>query len=341
MASRRLSLLTLAFAPVLMLACTGKGDPSDPDPEPDPDPDPSFWLVGDQGTMLAVTASGEASTYPLEHDEDLRAIACLGERTAWVVGSGGAVLRSRDAGQRWESIDLGPSRAGKLEVDWTALAVAEASLETLETVWLVGSDGAIAHTPDGGASWTFIAGPTVDFTGVATTLDGSDAVAVAVDGSIWQLDATGIATAVHHANAPLHAIGLAVHGGHATAVGADGLMLTSNDSGATWLELELPTTRDLHAVRVGHDGQLSVAVGEAGVVVRVEADLSEVEVAEWPDAELGLYGLHMAHDGHGQAVGGNGTLLETFDFGLTWTSTVLPTTATLRGVDDFHVGGHL
>jgi photosystem II stability/assembly factor-like uncharacterized protein len=284
--------------------------------------------------MLAVTAGGEASTYPLERDEDLRAIACLGERTAWVVGSGGAVLRSRDAGQHWDTLNMGMT-----EVDWTALAVAEASLETLETVWLVGGDGAIAHTPDGGASWTFIAGPTVDFTGVATTLDGSDALAVAADGSIWQLDAPGIATAVHHADAPLHAVGLAVHDDLAIAVGADGLMLTSNDGGATWLALELSTTRDLHAVRVGHDGQLSVAVGEAGVVVRIEAGLPEV--AEWPDAELGLYGLHLAHDGHGHAVGGNGTLLQTFDAGLTWTSTVLPTTATLRGVDDFDVGGHL
>lgn len=330
------SLLALAFAPVLVLACTSKGDPSDPDPNPDPNP--GAWLVGDQGTMFAVSAGGEASTYPLEQDEDLRAIACLGERTAWVVGSGAAVLRSRDAGQRWDAIDVAPPLAGITEVDWTALAVAEASIETLENVWLVGSDGAIAHTPDGGTSWTFVVGPTVDFTGVATTLDGSDAVAVAADGSIWQLDPSG-AIAVHHADAPLYAVGLALHDSVATAVGADGHMLTSDDGGATWIELELPTTRDLYAVRVGHDGQLSVAVGEAGVVVRVEAGLAQV--AEWPDAELGLYGLHLRHDGHGQAVGGNGTLLVTDDAGLTWTSAVLPTTATLRGVDDFHVGGHL
>lgn len=338
MALRSLSWLVLA--PVLVLACTSNDDSNDPDPNPDPDP--SAWLVGDQGTMFAVSAGGEASTYPLEHDEDLRAIACLGERTAWVVGRAGAVLRSRDAGRRWDAVLVAPPHMGATEVDWTALAVAEASIETRETLWLVGSDGAIAHTPDGGSSWTFIVGPTVDFTGVATTLDGSDALAVADDGSIWQLDLSG-AVEVHHADVPLHAVGLAVHGGHATAVGDDGHMLTSDDGGATWIELELPTTRDLHAVRVGHDGQLRVAVGEAGVVVRVEAGLSEVEVdvTEWPDAELGLYGLHLRHDGRGQAVGANGTLLVTDDAGLRWTSVVLPTTATLRGVDDFHVGGHL
>lgn len=328
----RSSFLALAFAPLLLaLGCTGKGDDDGgPDPDPDPDPDPSFWLVGDGGTMLAVTAGGEPSTYPLEHDEDLRAIACLGEHTAWVVGDAGTVLRSRDAGQRWDAIDL-----GKTGVDWAALAVAEASIEPLESLWLVGSDGAIAHTPDGGASWNFVEGVAVDFTGVATTIDGSDALAVADDGSIWQIDPAG-ASLVHQIGVPLYAVGLSTHGARATAVGADGIVLGSSDGGATWTEIERSTSRDLHAVRVSHDGQLSVAVGEAGVVVRLQAGIAEA--TEW--ADVGLYGLHLRHDGRGQAVGGDGTLLSTVDAGLTWERTSLPTSATLRGVDDFHVGGH-
>lgn len=332
MASRSSSLLTLAFVPLLLvLGCTSEGDgDSGPDPDPDPDPDPSAWLVGDGGTMFAVTAGGEPSTYPLEHDEDLRAIACLGEHTAWVVGDAGTVLRSRDAGQRWDQIEL-----GEMSVDWAALAVAEASIEPLESLWIVGSGGAIAHTPDGGGSWIFVEGVAVDFTGVATTTDGSDALAVADDGSIWQIDPDG-ASLVHHADAPLYAVGLSTHGARATAVGADGLVLSSSDGGATWTELERPTSRDLHAVRVSHDGLLSLAVGEAGVVVRLQADVAEA--TEW--ADVGLYGLHLRHDGQGQAVGSDGTLLSTVDAGLTWERTSLPTTATLRGVDDFHVGGH-
>jgi photosystem II stability/assembly factor-like uncharacterized protein len=329
MHSRKSSLPALALAPLLFaLGCSGKGD-DDGGPNPDPDPDPSAWLVGDQGSMFAVTAGGESSTYPLEHDEDLRAIACLGEHTAWVVGDAGTVLRSRDAGQSWDAIDLGT------RVDWAALAVAEASIEPLESLWLVGSDGAIAHTSDGATSWTFVEGVAVDFTGVATTIDGSDAIAVADDGSIWQIDLAG-ASLVHHVDVPLYAVGMSTHGARATAVGADGIVLSSSDGGATWLELERPTHRDLHAVRVGHDGRLSVAVGESGVVVRLAAGVAEA--TEWTDASL--YGLHLRHDGSGQAVGADGVLLSTDDAGLTWKSLALPTSATLRGVDDFHVGGH-
>jgi photosystem II stability/assembly factor-like uncharacterized protein len=325
--------LVLTLAPLLLvLGCTEKGDD---DGGKDPDPNPSAWLVGDHGTMLAITTGGEPSTYPLEHDEDLRAIACLGEHTAWVVGDAGTILRSRDAGQHWDTITLDSMAMAMSEVDWAALAVAEASIEPLETLWLVGSDGAIAHTPDGGTSWTFVDGVTVDFTGVATTIDGSDAIAVADDGSIWQIDPSG-ASMVHQTDVPLYAVGMSTHDARATAVGADGIMLASSDGGATWLELDRPTARDLFAVRVGHDGLNSVAVGEAGVVVRLEAGVAEA--TEW--GGIALYGLHLRHDGSGQAVGDNGTVLSTEDAGLTWESATLPSSATLRGVDDFHVGGH-
>lgn len=321
-------------APLFVLAvfaCTG--DDSDPDPDPNPDPNPGAWLVGDAGTMFAVDAYGQASTYPLEHEEDLRAIACLGERTAWVVGSGGAVLRSRDAGQRWDSVVI----EGMGAVDWTALAVAEASIEPLEVLWAVGEGGAIVHTVDGGSSWTTVAGASADFTGVATSVDGSDAIAVAEDGSIWVIDASG-ATVVHQVDVPLFSVGWAVHGQIATAVGGQGRMLASDDGGATWIDVALPTTRDLHAVRVSHDGQLSLAVGEAGVVVRVGPD--GVDVSEWTGPDVALHGLHLRHDGLGQAVGDAGTVLSTEDGGRTWTAAKLPTAAALRGVDDFHVGGH-
>jgi photosystem II stability/assembly factor-like uncharacterized protein len=142
---------------------------------------------------------------------------------------------------------------------------------------------------------------------------------------------------IHEASAPLHGVAIS-HVGR-VAVGAGGLMLRSEHAALDWTTVALPTDRDLHAVRVSHDGDLAIAVGEAGVVVRVEQGIAEA--VEWPDAEAGLYGLHLRHDGRGQAVGGAGTLLFTSDAGLSWETLSLPTTATLRGVDDFHEGGHL
>lgn len=328
------ALLTLVLP---LLACSNKHDNNkgpgpDPDPDPDPESDP-FWLVGDEGNMFGVTQGGEASTYPLEHDEDLLAIACLGQRSAWVVGTGGTVLRSRDAGATWDTIDPGLADAS---VDWTALAVAEATPEGVEALWLVGREGAIVHTPDGGSTWVEVAGPARDFTSVATEVEGNEAVAVADDGSIWQLSETG-ASWVHDAGAPLHGLSMSTHDGHLVAVGEGGLMLRS-EHGQAWAHIELPTSHDLYAVRVSAHTDLAVAVGEAGTVVRVERGVATV--AQLADLAVGLHGLHLRDDGYGQAVGEAGTLLRTSDAGLSWEPISLATTATLRGVDDFH-GGHL
>ena len=333
----RLEFRTLALLSSLMLAgaCTGdSNDPSDPENPDDPN-EPDFWLVGDGGTMLGVTASGAATGYPLEGELDLLAIACFGQRTAYVVGQGGTILQTRDAGRTWDSLALGEGFEGNR--DWWAVAPAEATPEGLETVWIVGDEGAVGLSRDGGRSWTQVEGPSARLRGVATRADGDEAIAVAESGAIWQLTADH-AELVYEADAALYGVGMAAHGGRVVAVGAEGTMVRSED-GLEWTAVELELESDLHAVRVAGHEDLSVAVGAEGVVVRVVEGVSEVRKVA--DAEAGLHGLHLRHDGTGQAVGGAGVLLRTEDAGQSWTTIALPTTATLRGVDDFHEGGHL
>ena len=335
----RLAPLALAL-PLVALACTGSDDTSpdtDTDTDTDTDPNDGAWLVGDAGTMLDVDAQGEASGYALDSDADLLAIACFGHESAYVVGDAGTVLRTRDAGQTWTRLDPGGEAEGA-GARWTALAVAEATPEGRERVWIVGHEGAAAQTSDGGASWSPLAGIDATLTGVATHGEGARAIAVGEDGWIWQLEPE-LATPLHHAPSPLHAVSMSGHGEQLAAVGEDGLLLTSEDAGHSWSRIELDTTRDLYAVRVSAHAQLTLAVGEAGVIARVVQGVPEV--TEFTDAQAGLYGLHLRDDGSGQAVGGQGILLRTTDAGASWVALALATTATLRGVDDFHVGGHL
>lgn len=292
------------------------------------DPDPSVWMVGDSGTMIRIDADGEASGYPLELDADLLAIACHGTSTAWVAGEDGTVLHTRDAGERWDIVTL------DLVANWRALAVAEHTPEGAEAVWLVGDAGAIAYTPDGGTSWIAVPGASASFTGVATDADGNVAIAVAEDGSIWQLDEQGAAS-VHSGAAPLRSVDWATHADVAMAVGDDGTMLRA--SAGDWMPVELSIDHDLHAVRLAADGSLAIAVGEAGVVVRVEGDA--IELSEQHDRAL--HALHLGADGRGQAVGEAGSVLISSDAGASWRTMTVAGAATLRGVDDFHAGGHL
>jgi photosystem II stability/assembly factor-like uncharacterized protein len=328
--SRSCFVALLLLAP---LACKGKGDKND---GPDPDPDPSFWLVGDEGTMIRIDADGEASGYPLELDADLLAIACHGSATAWVAGEHGTVLSSRDAGESWDAITL--DMLDMLDMPdmptWRALAVAEHTPEGVEAVWLVGDAGAVAYTPDGGSSWIAVSGASSSFTGVATDPDGNTAIAVADDGSIWQLDEHG-ATAMYSGAVALRAVDRATHADVAVAVGDAGTMLRW--AGDAWTSIEIPSTHDLHAVRVAADDSLTVAVGEAGVVVRIES--GELELLEPQPATLRA--LHLGADGRGQAVGDAGTVLFSSDVGVSWFDWSMTDTPTLRGVDDFHAGAHL
>lgn len=323
--SRPVLLALMLLAP---LACKGNDDDDGTDSEGDGDGDgPSFWLVGDEGTMIQMSADGQASGYPLDLDVDLLAIACHGTRTAWVAGEAGTVLHSDDAGQSWRSINL------DVTGHWRALAVAEHSPEGAESLWLVGDAGLIAHTPDGGASWIAVPGAEVNFTGVATEGDGSSALAVADDGSIWRLD--DHATPIHTSARALHGVAVAAHAEAAIAVGDNGTMLRS--IGADWETIELSITADLFAVRVAADDSVTVAVGQDGLVVRIQGE--DIEVVDSGGATL--RGLHLGADGRGQAVGDAGTVRWSIDAGETWSSWSLAAVPTLRGVDDFHLGGHL
>lgn len=307
------------------LACKSEGNKNK---GPGPDPDPGVWLVGDNGTMIRIDERGEASSYPLELDADLLAIACHGTSTAWVAGEDSTVLHSRDAGESWDMVGL------DIVADWRALAVAEHTPEGAEALWLVGDAGAVAYTPDGGASWITVTGTDASFTSVATEPDGNVAIAVAEDGSIWQLDEHA-AVSIHSGAASLRGIDWAMHADVAVAVGDDGTVLRS--IAGDWMPVELAIDHDLHAVRVAADGSLIIAVGEAGVVVRIAGD--EIEIVEQQGSAL--RGLHLGADGRGQAVGDGGTVLISRDAAASWIAWTVADGETLRGVDDFHLGAHL
>lgn len=324
------------LAPILLslpLALALGACKNDGDKDPDKDNDPDFWLVGDQGQMFRVGVDGDSETYPLEQGADLRAIACLGHETAWVVGEGGTVLHSRDGGQSWDSVEVG------LLADWSALAISEAAPEGSETVWIAGEGGALVRTRDGGRSWETLGAEALAFTGIATDPAGERALATAADGSLWAFDTAGEGAQIHATEHALRGVATAADGTSSVAVGDQGTLLLGN-AAEGWALIELPTTRDLFAARISADADTVVAVGEAGVLLRLEGG-ELVDHEELLDGDLSLRALHLGAEGFGQAVGDAGTLLRTHDGGHSWTLEALPTTVTLRGVDDIHGAGHL
>lgn len=86
------------------------------------------------GTLLVAPASITT--------KNLRSVAAIGPDIAWIVGDGGTILRTTDAGNSWVQQD---SR--------TVQDLASISAISADVAWAVGDNGTILKTIDGGEHW--------------------------------------------------------------------------------------------------------------------------------------------------------------------------------------------
>ncbi len=320
--------LWIVLGSTLVFACGNDDDDDDSSTSSPGSSSGSAWLVGDDGEMLRLTSNGATAPYRLDSDADLHAIACVGDAGAWVVGERGTVLSTANGGASWQRHDLG------IATDLEAVAVSEAAAARV----VIAGDGVLASRRGDGAFSALHDGP-VEWRAVSLDARGQRLLAVAADGSVWQAQGDAQVTeSARFDGQSLAGIAMAESPEVVVVVGAQGFVARTDDGGATWLPVAVPTVRDLWAVRVSHDGGALIAVGDAGVVVRV--DDAGATAQEFLDAALSLRAIHMHGAGLGHVVGDAGTAMVTVDFGASWEPLELDVDTVLRGVDDLHVGGH-
>ena len=120
-----------------------------------------IWTIAIAGiaTTIARADTGWSWQNPLPTGSSLSAAALLDANTATVVGSGGAILRTTDAGATWSAQPSG-----------TTAYLSAVCFTDIYTGTVVGSNGAILRTTDGGATWTSQwPKPYYTFTGVSFT----------------------------------------------------------------------------------------------------------------------------------------------------------------------------
>ncbi len=126
----------------------------------------------------------------------------------------------------------------------------------------------------------------------------------------WTNQNTGIATTLH-----------SIHFGdiyHGCAVGSDGKIITTNNSGKTWTAQISGVTDPLRGVCYTNSSNI-IAVGENGKIIS-----SSNNGVDWIQKNSGsvedLQGVAFANDTIGWAIGLNGTIKYTSDGGNTWLS---------------------
>jgi uncharacterized repeat protein (TIGR03803 family) len=190
----------------------------------------------------------------------------------------------------------------------------------------VGDSGTILFSGDGGVSWE------------AAVIAESTAAA---------------RTALRGPGAPVKGVKVSCCNSCSTpsiAVGGGGSVYLSTDKGAHWHPAFSGTGEDLNAVEILTDS-IAVAVGENGTILRsldggmtwnqaaiIESTFSATRRIAGPGDPVKGVKVSATNSSKATAVGGNGSIYQTSDYGATWYTRSSGTTATLYGVDYFDAG---
>ena len=174
----------------------------------------------------------------IENKGRLYDIEMVDRTTAYAVGLGGTILRTRDRGFGWERLET-PGKAWLSAVHFVSLS----------TGFVVGGDddGALVwKTPDGGDSWEKIP---VEHEGSfrdVRFLDRSRGFAVGTGGAIFATDDGGATWARRASGTDVWLRSIAI-GGERIHIAGDGVLLRSADQGRTWTHVDVPVTGKLNA----------------------------------------------------------------------------------------------
>lgn len=163
----------------------------------------------------------------------------------------------------------------------------------------------IRRSTDSGATW--VTGQTANglYTSVATSSDGTKAVAARWNGTLYTSADSGATWTFRESNRQWKAVASSANGSKLVAVVNGGQIYTSTDSGVTWTPRE--TTRDWHGVASSADGTKLGAVVWGGFIY-----ISTDSGATWTPGTINKFWTTISMSGDGvKLVAGTGTLADT------------------------------
>ena len=245
------------------------------------------WAVGRSGVIVHTTDSGATwRLQPTPKEQHLFKVRAIDAQRAWAVGDWGTVLATRDGGQTWEDRSL-PRDVILYSQAWP----------DAQHGWLVGEAGAIVATQDGGATWTEqTSGVEKTLFGVSFT-DAQRGWAVGLDGIILRTSDGGQTWQLLHGDADVDALeqvgfkeafenpslyDVVVTPKFGYAVGDNGAVFVSADSGGTWTRAAVPAAANLRWLRAASvvSGTHGLLVGANGLTLQVAG--SQVTLPEKP-----------------------------------------------------------
>ena len=243
----------------------------------------------------------------------------------WIVGMGGAVLRTENGGSTWSPLDA------ESPLDFYGVCSPDPS-----TAWVVGggrypsSGNAIQRTTDGGATWSSEIEGTTRTLNDASFADPNYGWAVGEEGAIvattdggdtWTVQSSGTDTRLTDV--------CAVDATHAWAVGQENVILATTDGGATWLPQVSSMNTEFQGVTFV-DATTGWVVGRDGVLCTTDG--GQVWNTCYSAPLAWLVGVSFVDANRGWAVSSYGLVFSTTDGGQTWSSRVVAQDVPLRAI---------
>jgi photosystem II stability/assembly factor-like uncharacterized protein len=266
------------------------------------------WLVDAYGGVV-MTADGGCLWEVIEGTEDwgLYDLCRVDDDTLWSVGYSGAIIRSTDEGETWESRSL---------PEFESLNFRGCCFQDANSGWVVG-DQKILYTSDGGVNWTeqvqegSLMLYAVDFVNSdqGWAVGDSGVILHTTDGGAnWNAQSSPVSARFRSVDF--------VDSLNGWACGDVGCAIYTTDGGANWTQKTLATYTNLNKVFF-LDGRHGWMVGFDGSVLRT-SDLGANWVLESSGGYL-MYGVGFADTLTGWATGYD-EIRKTTDGGRSWSS---------------------
>lgn len=181
------------------------------------------------------------------------------EKVGYMIGDGGTVYKTTDNGQSWFGATGQYTNGAYIGTDKSLYGV---TVQQTGTVTVVGQDGLIGWSENGGLNWSFFSSPTTEDLHAVTQVDYQHSFAVGDNGTIVGV-LGNYGTAWTKITSPttsnLNALAYTSDAG-LVAVGDDGALVISNDRGTTWESHRVWSgTTDLIAVDIVDGDTLFIA----------------------------------------------------------------------------------
>jgi photosystem II stability/assembly factor-like uncharacterized protein len=303
------------------------------------------WVVGDKGTILA-TSDGGLTWFSdsFNTDSRLNSISMQDNGRGWIVGDNGTILVSYD-GRSWgrqtannlEGQNDPKAQAGDNGKSTDARAPALRCVRVFDQkrALIVGGNGTILTTADGGSTWAKrSSGTKAELLSISIGDGGERAWVVGENGTVLLTDDSGgtWTSTPSGTTSRLDAVIMLGNGQQGWAVGDNGLVMSSSDSGRSWVRLTSGLKAVFNSVAMSPDWKRGWILGDDGLLL-----LTADGGATWEPQETGtavsLMSAQMRGDGqHGWVVGEHGTILVTDDGGQKWSSQASPTSTWLNSI---------